>query len=63
MTVALQRGLIVTIAASGVYSGKPKPTVVVQPNRWPQGHPSVTLWPLTITLLKAPLVRITANTS
>jgi mRNA interferase MazF len=63
MTVALQRGLIVTVATSGVYSGKPRPAVVVQANRWLQGHPSVTLWPLTSTLLEAPLVRIPVNPS
>jgi len=56
--VVLQRGLIVTVAATGVYSGKPRPAVVVQANRWLQGHPSVTLCPLTSTLLDAPLVRI-----
>ena len=56
--VVLQRGLIVTVAATGVYSGKPRPAVVVQATRWLQGHPSVTLCPLTSTLLDAPLVRI-----
>ena len=56
--VVLQRGLIVTLAATGAYSGKPRPAVVVQANRWLQGHPSVTLCPLTSTLLDAPLVRI-----
>ena len=56
--IVLQRGLIVTVAATGVYSGKPRPAVVVQANRWLQGHPSVTLCPLTSTLLDAPLVRI-----
>ena len=63
MTVALQRGLIVTVATSGVHSGKPRPAVVVQANRWLQGHPSVTLCPLTSTLLEAPLVRIAVNPS
>ena len=63
MTVPLQRGLIVTVATSGVYSGKPRPAVVVQANRWLQGHPSVTLCPLTSTLLEAPLVRIPVNPS
>ena len=63
MTVALQRGLIMTFATSGVYSGKPRPAVVVQANRWLQGHPSVTLCPLTSTLLEAPLVRIPVNPS
>ena len=56
--VVLQRGLIVTVAATGAYTGKPRPAVVVQANRWLQGHPSVTLCPLTSTLLDAPLVRI-----
>ena len=56
--VVLQRGLIVTVAATGVYSSKPRPAVVVQANRWLQGHPSVTLCPLTSTLLDAPLVRL-----
>ena len=46
------------VVATGVYSGKPRPAVVVQANRWLQGHPSVTLCPLTSTLLDAPLVRI-----
>jgi len=53
--LVLLRGLIVTVASSGVYSGKPRPAVVVQANRWLKGHPSVTLCPLTSTLLDAPL--------
>ena len=57
-SVALQRGLTVTVATAGVYSGKPRPAVVVQANRWLQGHPSVTLCPLTSTLVDAPLVRL-----
>ena len=52
-----------TAASSGVYSGKPRPAVVVQANRWLQGHPSVTLCPLTSTLLDAPLVRIPVRPS
>jgi mRNA interferase MazF len=32
--------------------------VVVQADRWLQAHPSVTLCPLTSTLLDAPLVRL-----
>jgi mRNA interferase MazF len=56
--LVLQRGLIVTVASAGVYAGKPRPAVVVQANRWLQGHLSVTLCPLTSTLLDAPLVRI-----
>jgi mRNA interferase MazF len=63
MTVAIQRELIVTIATSGVYSGKPRPAVVVLANHWLQGHPSVTLCPLTSTLLEVVLVRISVNPS
>ena len=54
----LQRGLIVTVASTGIYSGKPRPAVVVQANRWLQGHPNVTLCPLTSSLVDAPLVRL-----
>ena len=61
--VVLQRGLVVTVASPGAYSGKPRPAVVVQANRWLQGHPSVTLCPLTSTLVDAPLVRITVEPS
>ena len=60
-SVALQRGLIVTVATAGVYSGKPRPAVVVQANRWLQGHPSVTLCPLTSTLVDAPLMDISSS--
>jgi mRNA interferase MazF len=55
---ALRRGTVVTVASPGVYSGKPRPAVVVQADRWLQAHPSVTLCPLTSTLLEAPLVRL-----
>lgn len=55
---ALRRGTVVTVASPGVYSGKPRPAVVVQADRWLQAHPSVTLCPLTSTLVEAPLVRL-----
>ena len=55
---ALRRGTVVTVASPGAYSGKPRPAVVVQANRWLQAHPSVTLCPLTSTLREASLVRI-----
>jgi mRNA interferase MazF len=61
--LVLQRGLIVTVASAGVYAGKPRPAVVVQANRWLQGHLSMTLCPLTSTLLDAPLVRISVQAS
>lgn len=55
---ALRRGTVVTVASPGAYSGKPRPAVVVQADRWLQAHPSVTLCPLTSTLVDAPLVRL-----
>jgi mRNA interferase MazF len=59
MTIpTLCRGSVVTVASPGVYAGKPRPAVVVQAERWLQAHPSVTLCPLTSTLMQAPLVRI-----
>jgi len=60
---ALRRGTVVTLASPGVYSGKPRPAVVVQADRWLQAHPSVTLCPLTSTLRQAPLVRIAVDPS
>lgn len=55
---ALRRGTVVTVASPGAYTGKPRPAVVVQADRWLQAHPSVTLCPLTSTLVDAPLVRL-----
>ena len=64
MTPATQcRGTVVTVASPGAYSGKPRPAVVVQAERWLQAHPSVTLCPLTSTLRQAPLVRIAVEPS
>ena len=54
----LRRGAVVTVAAAGVYSGNPRPAVVVQADRWLPVHPSVTLCPITSTLIEAPLVRL-----
>ena len=59
----LCRGSVVTVASPGVYSGKPRPAVVVQADRWLQAHPSVTLCPLTSTLRQASLVRIAVEPS
>ena len=59
----LCRGSVVTVASLGAYSGKPRPAVVVQADRWLQAHPSVTLCPLTSTLRQAPLVRVAVEPS
>jgi mRNA interferase MazF len=60
---AVRRGTVVTVASAGAYSGKPRPAVVVQADRWLQAHPSVTLCPLTSTLRQAPLLRIAVGPS
>ena len=59
----LRRGAVVTVAATGVYSGQPRPAVVVQADRWLPVHLSVTLCPLTSTLIEAPLVRLPVQPS
>ena len=62
-SLQIQRGQVITVASPGAYSGKPRPAVVVQANRWLGGHPSITLCPLTSTLIDAPLVRIIVEPS
>ena len=59
----LCRGQIVSVAASGIYSGKPRPAVVVQADLWLDVHPSVTLCPITSTLVQAPLIRVPVEPS
>ena len=62
-SLQIQRGQVITVASPGAYSGKPRPAVVVQANRWLVGHPRITLCPLTSTLIDAPLVRIIVEPS
>jgi mRNA interferase MazF len=62
-SAVLCRGSVVTVASPAVYSGQPRPAVVVQADRWLQAHPSVTLCPLTSTIREAPLVRIAVEPS
>ena len=62
-SLQIQRGQVITVASNGAYSGKPRPAVVVQANRWLWAHPSITLCPLTSTLIEAPLVRIIVEPS
>jgi len=53
----VRRGDIHVAAARGAYSGKPKPVVIVQDNRF-DGTASITVCPLTTDPLEAPLLRI-----
>jgi mRNA interferase MazF len=56
----LKRGDIVTIAAPGEY-GKPRPALVIQADVFNENHSSVTVAPLTSTIVDAPLFRITLD--
>jgi mRNA interferase MazF len=51
------RGEIYTAAARGAYTGKPRPVVVVQDDRF-DATASVTVCPFTTNPVDAPLVRI-----
>ena len=51
------RGDFVTIAMQGDF-GKPRPALVIQANQFSE-HTSVTVLPITSTLVAAPLLRIT----
>jgi mRNA interferase MazF len=51
------RGDIYTAAARGAYTGKPRPVVIVQDDRF-DATASVSVCPFTTTAIEAPLVRI-----
>ena len=53
----VRRGDICVAAARGAYTGKPQPVVIVQDDRF-DATASVTVCPLTINDLDAPLLRI-----
>lgn len=57
----MKRGDLVTIAIQGDF-GKPRPALVVQANHY-MGHSSVTILPITSTLVSAPLLRVTLQPS
>jgi mRNA interferase MazF len=56
----VKRGDVVTVAVQGEY-GKPRPAVIVQSDLFNETHPSVTLLPLTSTIMDAPLLRLTLD--
>lgn len=56
----MKRGDVVMVAVAGDY-GKPRPAVVVQADLFNEAHPSVTVLPLTSTIVDAPLFRITVD--
>ena len=56
----MRRGDIYIAAARGAYTGKPRPVVIVQDDRF-DSTASVTVCPLTTNPVEAPLVRITVD--
>lgn len=58
----MRRGDIYTAAARGVYSGKPRPVVIVQDDRF-DATVSVTVCPLTTNPVEAPLFRVPVEPS
>ncbi len=57
----MKRGDFITIAMQGDF-GKPRPALVIQANQF-SGHSSVTILPVTGTLVSAPLLRVTVQPS
>ena len=57
----MRRGDFVTIAMPGDF-GKPRPALVIQTDHFVE-HPTVTILPVTSTLVDAPLLRITVPPS
>ena len=57
----MRRGEFVTIAMQGDF-GKPRPALVIQSNQFDQ-HATVTVLPVTSTMVDAPLLRITVQPS
>lgn len=53
----MRRGEVFTVAARGPYTGKPRPVVIVQDDRF-DATGSVTVCPLTMNPVEAPLTRI-----
>lgn len=58
----MKRGEVWTAAAHGAYTGKPRPVVVIQDDRFGCTS-SVTVCPLTTDLTEAPLFRLTVEPS
>lgn len=58
----MRRGDIHIAAARGAYTGKPRPVVIVQDDRF-DATASVTICPLTTNPVEAPLIRIPVEPS
>lgn len=58
----LRRGDLIVVAVAGD-DGKPRPALVVQSDLFNDTHPSVTVIPITSTLVDAPIFRLTIEPS
>src|SRR5207244_3050943 len=58
----MKRGELVVVAVSGDY-GKPRPALVVQSDLFNDEHASITVAPVTSTIVDAPLFRLTIEPS
>lgn len=56
--MTLRRGDLVTVAAKGPYTSKPRPAVVIQATETLALRDSVTICLLTTNLIDAPLFRV-----
>jgi len=56
--MSLRRGDLVTVAAKGPYTGKPRPALIVQAGESLPYRDSVTICLLTSDLIEAPLFRV-----
>ena len=60
--MTLRRGDLVTVAAKGPYTGKPRPALVVQASETLGFRASITICLLTTDLIDAPLFRVRIET-
>ena len=56
----VKRGDVVIVAMQGDY-GKPRPALVIQSDLFNDTHASITLAPVTSTIVDAPLFRLTVD--
>ncbi|WP_395712122.1 type II toxin-antitoxin system PemK/MazF family toxin [Reyranella sp.] len=58
----LNRGDVVTVALQGDF-GKPRPAVIVQSDTFNDTHATISVLPITSTIMSAPVFRITVEPS
>ena len=58
----MRRGDLVVVAMPGDY-GKPRPALIVQSDLFNEAHASITVAPVTSTIMDTPLFRVTVEPS